>query len=338
MRTGLHRLGCVLALFIIGGGVNAAPIEREFRYLVTIEAQQQWKKNDPKYPGEQSSTGTSTQRYELRTRLRSDGQLQVRNLLDPDLDTRLEAKIIYLARRAKKVLEERGEKFELPKTPEEREAFTRKWNARLMACQAEPTCYAETQLQYASLMAAIDYPEALEEDTVPGRYLYFEPFRGCAEASRITLEMAIDGVRYNKDVDKFIPFQERRSADNVNPSDGLALCMHFMAVIDTEDAERPMYQETIFVPRPVGITRYTENKHTSTEEQPQPIITAAVDWMGNELRHAPASGTRTVELPLPLPLNQNATWLGKWTGTAKVKMEWSFDEVPLTASAPAAAP
>lgn len=333
MRNGLHRLGWLLAL--TAGASVAAPVEREFRYLVTIEATQNWKKNDPKYPGDQWSKGTSTQRYELRTRLRSDGQLQVRNLLDPDVETRMEAKIIYLARRAKKVLEERGESFELPKTPAERDAFTRKWNARLQACNAEPTCYADVQLQYASLLAAIDYPEALEEDTVPGRYFYFEPYKGCPEYSRVTLEVAIDGVRYNKDADAFVPFSERRSADTVDASDGLALCRHFMAVIDTEDADKPMYQETIFVPRPVGETVYTERKHTSRETQPQPLITAAVDWMGIELRHGPASGKRTVELPLPLPLNQNATWLGLWTGVAKVTMEWSFEEVPASAATPA---
>ena len=188
----------------------------------------------------------------------------------------------------------------------------------------------------AALLAAIDYPGALEEDTVPGRYLYFLPYKGCAEYSRITLDVAIDGVRYNKDINEFIPFSERRSADTVNASDGLPLCTHFLAVIDTEDPDRPMYQETVFVPRPEGVTEYTENDHTSRETPFQPLGTAVVDWMGNELRHAPSSGERRVELPLPLPLNQNATWLGKWTGTAKVHMQWSFDEVD--ASAGAAAP
>jgi hypothetical protein len=326
MDTGRYtKWVCLLGLS--AGAATAAPIEREFRYLVNIDATQDWKKNDPKNPGDQYSKGTSTQRYELRTRLRSNGKLEVRNLLDPDLDARLEAKIIHLARRAKKVLEDRGEPFDLPDTPEERSAFTREWNARLLACNAEPVCYQETQLQYAALLAAIDYPGALEEDTVPGRYLYFLPYKGCAEYSRITLDVAIDGMRYNKDINELIPFSERRSADTVNASDGLPLCTHFLAVIDTEDPDRPMYQETVFVPRPEGVTEYTENDHTSRETQFQPLVTAVVDWMGNELRHAPSSGERRVELPLPLPLNQNATWLGKWTGTAKVHMKWSFDEV-----------
>ena len=305
-------------------------VERELHIVATVDAAQTWKKNDPEYPGDQWSKGTTTQRYEITTRLRSDGKLEVRNLLDPDLNARLEAKTIHLARQAKKALEASGQPFVLPKTPEERTAFTQRMNADILTCNGEAICSYEKQMQYAALMAAIDYPEALEDEDVPGQYLYFLPFKGCPQKSRVTLTMTIEGVRYNKDADKFVPFKEHRSADTVDASLGRSMCSHLLAVIDTQDKEKPMFQETILIPRPVGVTEYTESNHTSREEQPQPMPTAVLDWMTESLRHAKPEGTLTATLPLVLPLNANATWLGLWNGEAKVTMQWSFREVPLT--------
>jgi len=199
-----------------------------------------------------------------------------------------------------------------------------------MGCKGDATCSYEMNMRFASIVAAMNYPEALEEDTVPGRYLYFMPFKGCAEKSRVTLTMTIQGVRFNKDSGSFVPFQERRTADTVDASDGLAVCAHFTAVVDTQDPAKPMWQETIFVPRPEGVTEFTESGHVSRTIEYQPMPTAATEWMNGVLRHAPASGTATATLPLPLSLNGNSTWLGVWTGTVKVTMQWSFKDVPVT--------
>lgn len=311
------------------------PVERELRFTATVDATQDWKKNDPEYPGEQWSKGTTQQRYEVMTRLRSDGELHVRNILDPDVNARLEAKTIFLARQAAKYFGKPGQPLRLPTTEAEKQALVRELQARVMACKGEQNCYYEAQIQFAAIMAAIENPEALEPDDEPGRYQYFLPYDGCPEQSRITLTMAIDGVRYNKTEDEFLPFKERRSADTVNASDGLPLCKHFLAVIDTQDPQKPMYQETIFVPRPEGMTEYTENNHTAREKQYQPMPMAVTDWMNQVISHAKTEGTLHAELPLVLPLNGNATWLGLWTGKAKVKFDWSFREVA-AAAAPAA--
>lgn len=74
-------------------------------------------------------------------------------------------------------------------------------------------------------------------------------------------------------------------------------------------------------------SRARANGHTSRETQYQPMPSAALDWMNEDLRHAPATGSTSATLPLPLSLNGNSTWLGLWTGTAKVSMQWSFREV-----------
>jgi hypothetical protein len=317
---------------------RVAPSERELYVRVTVDATQDWKKNDPKYPGEQYSKGTSKQTYEIRTRLRSDGRLEVRNMLDPDVNLRMEAKTVFLARQAKKNYEASGKKFRVPSTPQEKQALSNDFMRQNTACNADPTCLYELQLKYAALFAAIENPWMLEEDTEPGRYLYYLPYTGCPESSHVTIETAIDGVRYNKDVDKFIPFKERRRADTRNGTDGLAMCRHLLAMIDTQDPQKPMFQENIWIPTPTGITEYTENDHTSRTEQPQPMMTAVLDWVNETLRHAPTRGTATVSLPLPLALNGNQTVLGLFTGTAKVQMTWSFEPVGSAASTTPAKP
>ncbi|MDB5978177.1 MAG: hypothetical protein JWR07_4937 [Nevskia sp.] len=325
-------MACTLAA-LWAGAARCAPLERELHVVVTVDAEQSWSKDDPKYPGHQWSKATSRQRWELKTRLRSDGKLQVRDLLDPDLNTRMEAKTIFLARQAKALFEQSGKPFKIPHTDAEKSALMQEMQEQIMGCKGQETCTHDMTLQYAALMAAIEFPEALEEDTVPGQYLYFLPFKGCADESRVTVDMAIDGERYNKDVDHLVQFSEHRSADTVNASDGLALCEHFAAVIDTKEPKKLVRQENIFIPRPEGTTDYTERGHTSHRQEPQPLIGAAMNWVNDTLRHAPESGNASATLPLPMSLNGNSTWLGLWQGTAKVSLQWTFSNVAPTAVA-----
>lgn len=334
-----RRTALAVSAIAVSGIAQAAPaappphpVERELHFVVTVEAQQAWAKDDPRHPGHQWSKAVAHQRWELRTRLRSDGRLEVRNLLDPDTNARMEAKTIFLARQAKARLEQSGQTFKPPRTDAEKNALMQAMQEQIFNCKGEPVCTHDLTMQYSALMAAIEFPEALEEDTVPGQYLYFLPFRNCAEESRITLDLAIDGERFNKDVDRLVPFSERRSADTSNASDGLPLCEHFAAVIDTRDPQHRMRQETIFVPRPVGVTEYTERGHTSHAEEPQPLVGAALDWVNQTLRQAPDSGSASATLPLPMSLNGNSTWLGLWQGTAKVTLQWSFVQVAPTAT------
>ncbi len=312
----------------------AIPVDREIRIVATVDATQEWKKNDPQHPGEQWSKGSTKQRYEITTRLHSTGKLEVRNILDPSLEVRMEAKTIHLVRQAKTMIGKPGHPSKIPQTEAEKKQFTIDLQSRILGCEGDPTCNYEAQMEAAMIMAAYEYPQALEEDTDPGRYYYFEPYDACPQKTRVTLTMHVEGVRYNKDVDKFIPFTENREADTVDGSDGLTLCKHFLAVIDSQDKEKSMYQETIFVPRPEGMTEYTENNHTAREKQYQPMPVPAIDWMTETLRHAPAQGKASVDLPLALPLNGNATWLGLWKGNAHVTMEWSFNEVAASTAPP----
>lgn len=306
----------------------------DLEIVATVKAEQTWEKNDPEYPGRQWSKATGTQRYEIVTQLATDGRADPRNLLDHDLNTRLEAKTIHLARSAVRLMEAAGKSVKIPETPEEERALTLEMQREMIACEAQPGCYQEIQMRYAAIFAAMNYPEALEADTVPGRYLYMLPFRDCPGRSRVTLELSIEGVRYNKSADEFVPFSEHREADTVDAFEGLPLCDRFLAVLDIEDKERGFYLENVFVPRPTGVTTYTELGHTSKTTEPQPMPPAAVDWLTAVLRQAAPTGTEKSVQPLYLSLNGNSTWLGLWKGEAQVELQWRFVPAKARAAAP----
>lgn len=328
------HIGCCTAIVVLSGfgTALAAPANYQLKLVATVEATQDWRKNDPKHPGKQWSKGSTQQRYEISTQVRTDGVSQVRNLLDPDVETRMEAKTIHLARQAKKAIEASGGRLILPKTPAQEAELAKRFQNEVMACKGDAQCNADLNLEYAAIYAAMAYPEAMEPDDEPGHYLYFAGFRGCPGRSRVQLTMNIAGERYNKTLDRLVAFEEKRSADSIDASDGRALCSHFTIVLDPEDTSRPLWVENVHMPSPVGVTEFTESKHTSRATEPQPMPTAALEWITETLRHAPASGKASATLPLPLSLNGNSTWLGLWTGSAKVTLEWSFLPVPAPAA------
>lgn len=312
------------------------PVDYRFEVTVTVDATQDWIKNDPKHPGEQFSKAVSKQRWEVSTTLRSDGVLEVRDLLDADLDTRLEAKVIHLARRAKQAIEARGGKLVLPTTPEEKLALDRRFQVDIQKCNGVASCTSTLNLEYAAVYAALEYPEALEEDeNIPGQYLYLESFKGCPSHSRIQMTMAIDGKRWNKDVDKFVDFSERRSADTVDTlSEGLSLCSHYLIVIDSKDPKRGMRVENVFFPSTVGVTEYTERGRTQKTTESQPMPGAVMEWVDATLRQAAPSGKASADLPISLSLNGISIWLGVWSGTAKTTLEWRLVPVPAAIKKP----
>lgn len=64
--------------------------------------------------------------------MRSDGEKQVRNLLDADVEARLEAKVVHLARQAKKMIEASGGALKLPSTPAEEAELAKRMQVEQM--------------------------------------------------------------------------------------------------------------------------------------------------------------------------------------------------------------
>lgn len=296
---------------------------RELHIMVEFDAQQTWTSDTKEY-GQEHSQATAHERYELTTHLRSDGDLRARNLLDPDLKTRLKAKTIHLASQAEKRLAAAGRPVKIPHTPAEKSALVQRMQAEQAACEGDEVCRRKVMELYTALFAAAQYPEADQEDAGPARYLYFEPYPQCASTTRVTMQMSIEGEHYNKGEHEVVPFTEQRSADSVDTQEDVMLCEHFLAVIDNQDSDNSMYLENVYLPSATGETVHTELQETERKTERQPMNTDVLAWMTQQLKHAPASGSANATIKLQYPLSGISEDSGEIEGTAKVKMTWRF--------------
>lgn len=307
LRFALAALAAVVSL-----PAAAEPVTRELYVLVEFDAQQQWA-GEGEYPGEYQAT--STQSYEVRLTLQSDGHLYAANLLDPDLTARLKAKTVHLARKALRKLEAQGNK--VPQMNQQ--ALSRGMRQEQIACGGDPKCRHEVMQRYVALFAAMQYPEALEADGEGGRYRYFEPYAGCESHWKVQMRLDIEGTRAG------VPFAEHHAAtDSGSTDDGIALCQRYLAVIDTQDTDQPLYLENFFLPSASGQTTTEVGGEVSRRTESQPMPSAVLSWVTAQLKHAPAQGHLTASVPLPLPLNGVSVGLGTAAGTAEVELTWHF--------------
>lgn len=304
----------------------AEPVKRELYILVEIEAEQNWLSETEEY-GRQHFEGTTTQSYELRTQLRSDGIQYKRNILDRNQEKRLKAKTIHLARQAKKEMEASGGDISIPTTPEEKQQLTRRMQEEMTACGGDMQCRNDLQMRYAKLFAAAQYPEAVAEEPGGGQYLYFEPYKGCPVHTRVTMDLTIEGIEWDEGKNELVPFKETRQADTTNAPTDIPLCERYLAVIDTKDEENPFYLENFYLPSAIGETVIERPDGTTRTTEKQPQLTDVLGWVHMHLKHAPASGTAEDTVRLTRPLNEISREIGDYSGgQAKVKLTWHFKE------------
>ncbi len=315
-----------LLLFLLSVSSSfAETLERELQVVVEFDAEQSWVSETEEF-GKQFYDATSSQRYELRTRLQADSQLQTLNLLDPDQEKRLKAKTIHLARQARKKLAAAGKPVAIPQTPAEKTALTQQMQEEQYVCQGDPECRRDTMLFYAAIFAAIEYPEAAQAPAGGGRYLYYEPGPACSSYARVTMQLSIQGEHYNKGEKEVVPFTEERSADVENPDDDIALCKRYLAVIDTDDKAEPLYVENFYLPSAQGETVITELGNTREKTERQPMPGDVLAWVTQQLKHADTSGEASARVRLLQPLNGISEQSGAIMGHADVKMRWEFSD------------
>jgi len=318
-----------LAILLTSAAANAADtkntLERELFVVVEFDAEQSWVSETEEF-GSQHYEATSKQRYELRTHLQADSQLQALNLLDLDQKKRLKAKTIHLARQAKKKLAAAGKSVKIPQTPAEQQALTRQMQKEQYACDSDAVCRRNTIELYAAVFAAIEYADELEKPAGPGRYYYYEPYPSCEDYSRVAMQLSISGEHWNKGEKEVVPFTEERTADTENPSDDVPLCQRYLAVIDTKNEAKPLYVENFYLPSAVGDTVHTELGHTMTKSERQPMPTDVLGWVTQQLRHATKSGEASAVVKLLQPLSGISKQTGTIKGQANVTMQWRFSE------------
>jgi len=301
-------------------GVVAAPVERQLRIRLDVEATQDWK-NDPQW-----GKANSQQHYDIATTLRSDGKLYVENLLDPDRARRMKIKSDwYLYQGLSELKAENGGK--LPPAGQGRVELSAESLAMSGGMASPQMANASPQrltAQQALRDRSIEDLEAFmrQYDQPGGRWMYFEGFSGCASQLQIQYHSKFVGDIARKAGNK-APFDMQWDADVRAPaSDGQPLCKRY--VVTYAPSTDTLIVENVYLPPPRGTSVRKEFGRTERREVDLPAPYEVARWADDALKQSRSAGTLSATLPLNAALDGKDAALGEFRGTGKVALEWSF--------------
>lgn len=331
MIPALHRACLAGAGLALAGAAAAAQLERQLQIELHVEGQQEWRN------GQQSSQGSTSQHYSIRTRLRSDGKLQGGNLLDLDFDRRLAIKQEYMRRKG---LEEAkragGGEVKIPRNDAERQQLSEQAQLDMYKCNGDPDCMSAVVQRYSAVFASVPSADGKPAGSAagaqlldqPGRYLFFFGYDGCPNQMEAALETHVAGqIAFDRAGRNLVPFTlERRGQSSGDAADRKWLCRRYTAVVDAQ--EHRLYLDNVYLPSAHGVSVRTLHGSPQQREEDLAPLGEALEWASQTLRQADESGSASGELVLRAPLDGNATVGGLFSGPGRVTMKWSFLPVP----------
>jgi hypothetical protein len=317
-------------------GAHAGDVERQLEISITVDGQQTWRN------GVQWSKATTVQRYDLSTRLRSDGKLQGANMLDLDMNRRIAIKQEYLRRKG---LEEArradGGAPPIPRTDEEKRQVSAQAQQELYNCKGDPDCMSSVVRRYSAIFAAAapdGTPAGAEAAAAlldqPGRYLFFFGYDGCPNRIHATYQAHVEGEEaFDRARKNLVPFTLQRDADVAGDlADNKSLCWRYTAVVDTQNQQ--LFLDNVYLPSPRGSSVRTVRNSPQRSEEDLPPLAEALSWSSQTLRQAAESGAASATLNMGQPLDGNSTVGGSFEGPAKLTLKWSFLPVASSEAAP----
>jgi hypothetical protein len=202
IRTASLLVGLLLSL----GAVAESDTLYELRMLITVDAKQSWRADA------QWSEANTQQRYELTTRLRSDGRLYTDNLLEPDTERRMRIKAEYYTYKGLvRLIDDNG--GQLPDLAAATQSMLHDSMGQHRDCMDAADCPSEVAERFAALSAlqsntredllafirSFDDPEA--------RYRYLLGYAGCPNKLSLQSTAHIEGMQArDRDHKKIKPF------------------------------------------------------------------------------------------------------------------------------------
>lgn len=321
IRFSWASFGILLLTLVCGGVFAAQPETRTFQIKVDFAGHQDWR-NPPQW-----YKGSTLQHFSLSTELYSNGKLHAANLLEVDMPLRLQIKAEFQRQRGLTALSAKG----IDVTPEGlQDRVSAQMDQEISECQQDINCVSRVSLEYAGLLSASMAPDNSHLFEGEPRYAYYFPFEGCKGDLDGRISISVKGetnrskLRKKK---KVFPFELEMTGVHHVPVEqqGRMLCSFFLIVVDTKTQR--MYVENVLFPQIRGTEDRLEfEQRTQNDNASVPAVSPLQPWVNANLREAaPFSGRLTEILQLPLPLDGNATILGKFEGEGEAKMEWSFD-------------
>ncbi len=306
---------------IAGAAFAAQPDTRTFEIKVSFEGAQDWS-NPPQW-----YKASSTQSFVVRTELYSSGKRYAANLLDVDMQQRMKIKAEFQRQRALATL--RAEGIDTA-AGDLQQRISERMDQEISECQQDMNCMARVSMKYAAPMSAAMAPDNSALFEGEPRYAYYQPFEGCQSFVKGSISISAKGETNRSKLrkkEKVYPFAlEMKGVESTSVEQkDRPLCSYFLIVLD-EHAQK-MYVENVFLPDVRGSAHRLEFGEQSHDDNASVPMAAPIQpWVNANLRDAaPLQGNMAERLPLPLPLDGNATILGNFEGHGNAKMSWSFD-------------
>ncbi|TJY61026.1 hypothetical protein E4T66_10340 [Sinimarinibacterium sp. CAU 1509] len=275
---------------------------------------------------------TISEYYKVVTHVKSDGEAVNYNPLDPNAAQQQMAKAAAVQRRVNAV---RGAPApERPATQAEyqarQQALAEQAQRDQIACGADTACLMQLAMKYSQATASVEMP-GLDVDAVnldddaeePPRYLNYIGYESCPTQIEVRIDRRSKGAY--SDVAGMIPFTEREEATRSDSDPTFMQCFSQQTVYDLVDQKIHSYG--FRPPQARGLYLRTEPYRETRNDDSEISGTAiAMDWVNEQLRHAPASGTRSTTLTSPAQaLVGTATADAKFSGKIDVTLSWKFD-------------
>lgn len=328
------RVGvCALTALLFAPGVFAAETYGRMSIEIAVDADQQW------------SAGTDwgktriSERYRIVTHVRWHGELDTVDPLAPDFAQKQMAKAAAVQRRMQDIQQRTGTApLDVPETPEAQQAFMQKLEREQGACNGNVQCLMQLSSRYAPVLnaiamqaagaayaeAAIDMEPVDLDAEEEARYARYGGYDGCPTSIEMRVDYKAEGAW--ADVGGMVPWKETYTADDRgNVHQRQMQCLAQDMVLDVKTGT--FHSMGFGWPAPRGKRVYWDRLH-GEEINPDseiPTLNEALTWASEQMRAAPASGSRSTTLRPQRARGGTVINGATHDGEIRVKLDWRFE-------------
>lgn len=315
----LLALVCMPAIFLPVDVVQAAVQRARLTVSVVVEGTE-----GVIGTGNNRTSGKFREGYTLVTYFETDGELQQFNTKDPQYAQ----KMMGHAQNVQNNVRAAQGKAPLPKmTQQQLQEYVQKKQA---ACGADQNCLMKLAMEAQELMSNMDVGGATSAGSAdaytgdePPRYLNYNGFDNCGASAQVFVDRTTSGNL--SDVNGPIPYTVIDKADyRSNPTELRMYCNSHSLVVDSKDGS--FHMDTYVVPQGKGTSVRTIRGKTEQSNGEAATHGEVYGWVGEQLRHAAPSGTKTTTVKLSQGRG-GAIHSGDYSGEAKVQVTWKLENV-----------
>jgi hypothetical protein len=312
----VHSVLCFAAIALISShAAEAADRKARLTIDVQVTGNETWRGT-----GNDQAKVTFSQHLSLTTFVRAEGDPMDSNPKDPNYG---EQQMRKAAKITQAVQGKSAAKAPV-KTQEEMQAYV---ESQARACNGDTNCLMKLSNEAAQWGAQLNgeaTADSEEQEDSTGQFLQYFGYSKCGSSIKVQVDDLTVGS-YG-DVNGAVPFQTKTHADYTGTNDERELlCTETNVVVDLK--KKMLYTDGLLVFNVRGEVTRTDRGKTTTQQDDVPLKGEAFSWVSSQLREAPLSGKRQGTITLKKPNGSNVTFAGTPQGTAKIDLNWRFEEI-----------